>query len=104
MSSIISLGELTGRALDAADAGESSASSFGPDSQEWSSSICRSLSVLSDSNLMSTLRVALSLADHCCDADEHNGGHQPQLPTPSTDCVERVVVHLSNEQHQSIAG
>ena len=105
MSSIISLREWIERALESADiprpANESSASSLGPDSNDWSAVIRRTLAVSSDSYLTSALRVARSLADQCCEADENNGGHQPLLPAPGTDWAARVVVHLSNE-HRSI--
>jgi len=105
MSSIISLREWIERALESADiprpVNESSASSLGPDSNDWSAVIRRTLAVSSDSYLTSALRVARSLADQCCEADENNGGHQPLLPAPGTDWTARVVVHLSNE-HQSI--
>ncbi len=105
MSSIISLREWIERALESADiprpVNESSASSLGPDSNDWSAVIRRTLAVSSDSYLTSALRVARSLADQCCEADENNGGHQPLLPAPGTDWTARVVVHLSNE-HRSI--
>ena len=105
MSLTISLREWIERALESADiprpANESSASSLGPDSNDWSAVIRRTLAVSCDSYLTSALRVARSLADQCCEADENNGGHQPLLPAPGTDWAARVVVHLSNE-HQSI--
>jgi len=104
MSSKISLREWIERALESADiprpANESFAS-LGPDSNAWSADIRRTLAVSSDSYLTSALRVARSLADQCCQADENNVRHQQLLPAPGTDWADPVVVHLSNE-HQSI--
>jgi hypothetical protein len=105
MSSIISLRGWIESAMqtdhDSCLVNQSFVSSSGPDSSDCSTSIRRSLAVYSDNYLTSALRVARSLANQCCEADEHIGGHQPLLPTPGTDWADRVVVHLSND-HKSI--
>ena len=97
MSSIISLREWIKRALDAVDLGSEC-------NDVRSTSILRHLTASSGLYLTSALRIARSLADQLCEADESaNGHHQPMLlPSPGTDWADRVVVHLSNSKHKSI--
>ena len=77
-------------------------SSFGEDPASWPADIRKSLAVSSASYLMSALKVARSLADQICQAEERgDNGWRPILPPPDADWAGRVAVHLSNS-HQNI--
>ena len=77
---------------------------------QWPANIRNSMALCSDEYLMSALRVAHSLADGLCEAEDNfaeKGGrennndddelHPSLLPAPGTNWADKVQVHLSSE-------
>jgi predicted ATPase len=76
--------------------------SFGSDPSQWPANIRNSIAVCSGDYLMSALRVARSLANQICVAEDiaaqdGNVNMLPTLPLPGTSWADRVLVHLRND-------
>mmetsp|Transcript_1464 Transcript_1464/g.2631 ORF Transcript_1464/g.2631 Transcript_1464/m.2631 type:complete len:560 (+) Transcript_1464:219-1898(+) len=102
----IPLREWINGALKSIDSSKEPLSNLGSDS--------RTLALFTDVSLSSALKVAQSLADQICRAEEaerdvqeqhpksrpNNGvPNQPYLPTPSSDWADRVVIYLSSSDY-----
>mmetsp|Transcript_21847 Transcript_21847/g.33792 ORF Transcript_21847/g.33792 Transcript_21847/m.33792 type:complete len:1355 (+) Transcript_21847:225-4289(+) len=108
------LSEWIRRAIDEVDLSalvNASSTVAAPDRpSQWPANIRNSMALCSDEYLMSALRVAHSLADGLCEAEDNfaeKGGrennndddelHPSLLPAPGTNWADKVQVHLSSE-------
>eukprot|EP00984_Skeletonema_dohrnii_P026199 scaffold15507_cov80-Skeletonema_dohrnii-CCMP3373.AAC.2 len=107
------LSEWTRRAIDEVDLSplvNASSTVAAPDRpSQWPANIRHSMALCSDEYLLSALRVAHSLADGLCEAEdniaEKGGGENNNddellpslLPAPGTNWADKVQVHLSSE-------
>lgn len=80
---------------------------------QWPANIRNSMALCSDDYLKSALKVARSLADQICEAEDiivaqgggrnnndygdHSSNQPPSLPAPGTNWADRIQVHLSSD-------